>query len=66
MYQVKNERKLRKLGIESCMRANDKGGRWERIAVSPIKRVRNSSLQIQLQKFSIKISFTFTQIAYTP
>ena len=48
--QVKSERELHKLGIESGTRASDKGGSWKRIAVSPIKRVRNSSLQIQATK----------------
>ena len=43
--QIKNERELPKLGTEPCMRASDIGGSWKKIAVSPIKRVRNSSLQ---------------------
>ena len=48
--QVKNERELHQLGTESRTRASDKGGSWKRIAVSPIKRERNSSLQIQATK----------------
>ena len=63
----KNERELRKYGDEPHMRASDKSGSWEKIAVDSIKRVKNSSLQILVRKNLVLYSpFRFIQIVHIP
>ena len=60
-------KELRKYGDESPMSASDNSGGREKIAVDPIKRVKNSPLQSSVNKnLVLKSPFRFIQIVHTP